>query len=132
MILSDLYVNKFLDLLRGQAIEPVAKYYVGLLDENSNELTNPSYSRVELDANLATWTSTQNTVGEISTGSSREISNTVIISWGTALETWGPITKVRFYLTDSDGTYFADHVVNENIVSGTTVEILIGDFKISS
>lgn len=131
MILAPEYKNKLLDLFRGYGIEPFSKFWVGLLDVNGNEITAPSYQRVEYDASPIAWYSTQYTVDEPSVGTSNKITNVASISWGTALESWGVVNKIRFYIDPAETSYFCDHKIEQlNIVSGTEVDIDIESFSI--
>ena len=131
MILSLEYRNKFLDLFRGYKIDPIEKFWIGLINENGDEINFPSYQRIEYDASPIAWFSTQYTVDEPSNGSSNKITNVASISWGTALESWGTINKIRFYTQSTGSSYFCDHKVESlNITSGDEVDIDIENFSI--
>lgn len=132
MILSDLYKKKLLDsMFRGyQSFNAPDKVFIGMLDNLGVEITKPSYTRKEYDLSTIAWYSTQGTVDEESTTGESKIKNVANISWGTALETWGSVKKVRFYLGSSGLEYFCDLPVDLVINSGDTVEILSGDLSI--
>lgn len=133
MILSKDYENKLLDLFRGYSIEPITKFYIGLVKTNGEEVSASSYSRVEYDASNIAWLSTDGTVGSESTGDTGTISNVANISWGTSLEDWGVVNRVRFFLESSGESYFCDHETeNTNITNGTDVSMLAGEFVIST
>lgn len=133
MILSPEYENKFLDLIRGFPIAAITDFYVGLVKIDGTEVVSPSYARVHLIASPNVWLSTQGTVAEASTGATGEISNVANISWGTALDTWGTVNKIRFYTDISSTAYFCDHAVLEStITNGTVVEVIAGDFVITT
>jgi hypothetical protein len=134
MILSTVYENLILDLLRGGSIPAISNFYLGLIKtSDGNEVVGNSYSRIVLPANLITWKSTQGSINEISNGASGEIINAVPLSWGTALETWGTVDKIRFYTTLNGADYFCDVNIPQAIItSGTEVMISAGDFKIST
>lgn len=132
MIFSTEYENKILDLFRGYTLSFPEKVYVGLIRQSGNEVSADSYARVEYDLSNIAWLSTQGTVNEESNGDTGKISNVAGISWGTALETWGLIVSVRFYLEPTGEDYIFDQSVEPfEIVSGTDVEFLVGDFEIS-
>lgn len=132
MILSNEYTNKLLDLIRGYDITAPSKFYIGIVQTDGNEVSGASYARVEYDATNIAWYSTQETVNETSTGTSRTIKPVANISWGTALENWGTVNRIRFYLSASGTDYFGDVIItNLTINNGDTIEILSGDFNIS-
>ena len=56
-------------------------------------------------------------------------SNVANISW-TALETWGNINKIRFFLESNGQDYFCDFDTEITVNPGDEVIILSGDFKI--
>jgi hypothetical protein len=133
MILSTQYENMFLDLLRGYPIPAITDFYVGLVKTDNTEVVAASYGRVHIDALPGVWVGTHGSVSGPSTGSLSLITNAVNISWGTALENWGTVDRVRFYLAASGVSYFCDHPISSTpILSGATVEILTGDFIIST
>lgn len=132
MILSTEYENKILDLFRGQPIEAIPNFYVGLIKTDGSEVSAASYARINIPSSLITWLSTQGD-DNVSSGTSGEISNVVPMSWGTALETWGIVNRVRFFTSPSGSSYFCDHTVTETVITnGTTVQILAGDFVITT
>lgn len=127
------YENKILDLFRGYTLSFPEKVYVGLIRQSGNEVTGDSYSRVEYDLSNIAWLSTQGTVDEPNSGDTGVISNVANISWGTALETWGLIVQVRFFVASSGEEYILEQDVEPfEIVSGTDVEFLVGDFEITT
>lgn len=133
MILSVEYENKIFDLFRGYAIPAITDFYVGLIKTDDLEVTAPSYSRVHLDALPGVWVGTHGSVSGVSSGTTGLLSNAVNISWGTALENWGSVDRVRFFTSPSGSSYFCDHTIAQtSIMSGSTIEVLTGDFLIST
>lgn len=133
MILSQAYENKILDLVRGFGVEPIEKFYIGLLLLDGTEVVGDSYARIEYDASSIAWFSTQSTVDEPSTGDTGSISNVANISWGTALEQWGTVNKIRFYLDATSEDYFCDHEITETLIENhSEVTIMAGDFIITT
>lgn len=133
MILSNKYQNLFLDLFRGYSIPAIEKLYIGLMLKTDEEVSGDSYARIEYDASPIAWLSTQGTVDEISTGDTGEIKNVANISWGIALENWGIVDRIRFYLEPTGLDYICDHEISEtNISNGDLVEILSDDFSITT
>lgn len=131
MILSNNYANKFLDLLRGYSFEPIAKYYIGILNVSGEEVSGDSYSRLEYDATNIAWYSTQGTVEENSTGDSKTISNMAPIQWSSILETWGEVNTLRFYSSSSGEDYIFDIPFSSVVLTtGDTFEFLEGELRI--
>lgn len=119
MILSDKWATILLDSLRGIPFTPPTKYFVGLMNTDT-EVTGGSYQRLEYDATANAWNLT-----------GRALSTVANLDWGTALESWGTVSKIRLY-EDSTGTdYIGDiEVTPFEVNNGDTVEILVGDFTI--
>lgn len=133
MILSNEYVNFILDMFRGLSVPPITDFYVGLIKTDNTEVSGASYARVHIDASTNAWVGTHGSVGGPSSGTSKTITNATNITWGTALETWGSVNRVRFYTNPNTSAYFCDHEIATTIVSsGDTVEITAGDFSIST
>lgn len=133
MILSREYENKILDLFRGYPIEKLEKVFIGLVLENGDEVSGDSYSRIEYDTSSIAWFSTQGTVEEVSTGDTGMIANVANIDWGTALETWGTVNRVRFFKEATGPGYVCDSVIPSTLISnGDIVNILAEDFTIST
>lgn len=133
MKLSNEYENLFLDLFRGYSIPAIEEFYVGLIKTDGSEVVGASYGRINIQANPNTWQSTQGTVGVPSSGTTGLITNTTVLTWGTALETWGNVDRIRFFTHPTSDAYFCDHdITSVNITSGTDVTILVGDFEITT
>ena len=130
MILSDTYKRKLIDFLfRQYPLTIPEKVYVGLINASGEEISGGSYSRIEYDLSAISWFSTQGTVDEISMSGDPKTSNVANISW-TALETWGNINKIRFFLESNGQDYFCDFDTEITVNPGDEVIILSGDFKI--
>jgi hypothetical protein len=98
---SNFLINKILDfVLRGQAYIPPTTVYVGLMTTTGSqagpgtEVTGGSYARVALTSNLANWAGTQGaTTTAVSSGTSGQTSNNVVITFPAPTANWGTATE---------------------------------------
>ena len=134
MNFSNDITNAFLDAIRGQGftLPSYNSFFVGLLREDDSEVDGAGYIRQELEASLLTWSSTQGTVGEASTGTTNTITLEVAITYPMALEDWGSVNRLRFYYASSGDSYLFDtdfspiFISNGSTFSVPTIELTMG------
>lgn len=133
MIFSNVFENKIIDaLFRGVALNlETASLHVGLIKPDNTEVNASSYLRSEVNLSLTDWLSTQGNV-LVSNGSTGKTENANAISFPEALENWGLVNKLRFFVAPSGSQYYFDLPIDAiNITIGTELIFSPGDLEIS-
>lgn len=133
MIFSTEFENKIIDaLFRGVTLNlETSSLHVGLIKPDNTEVSAPSYLRSEVNLSLTAWLSTQGNAS-ISTGSSGKTSNTNAIAFPEALENWGLVNKLRFFIASTGSQYYFDLSIDPiNIAIGNELIFSPGDLEIS-